>query len=338
MGRASARQIAYQRRRRNIAIASGSTGAVIVAVVLIVVLGLQGSGQANSKSKEPVAGDYGLPPRAENEVLGVSVSKLVAAAKAEPEATTPPYKLPAGNAALTSGGKPEILYIGAEFCPYCAGERWPLVMALSKFGTFKGLMGTSSSATDPTFPMTPTFTFYGSTYTSKYLSFVPVELETNTDVHLQTPTAQQKALLGTWDAPPYIPKGDAGEEPIPFIYMGGRYLLTGIQYLYSGSNGMSGWNFSEAASDLTSGKGSMSKGALAAAGYLVGDICTLTHNQPTEVCSQVPAMLKGINTSSPRGNGSSATGKGTATTAKPANSTGKGTTTTAKPAKSKASG
>jgi hypothetical protein len=32
-----------------------------------------------------------------------------------------------------------MLYIGAEYCPYCAAERWPLVMALSKFGTFSNL-------------------------------------------------------------------------------------------------------------------------------------------------------------------------------------------------------
>ena len=60
--------------------------------------------------------------------------------------------------------------MGAEYCPYCAAERWALVMALSKFGTFTDLQGTTSSATD-TNPSTPTFSFYGSTYTSKYLSF-----------------------------------------------------------------------------------------------------------------------------------------------------------------------
>lgn len=27
---------------------------------------------------------------------------------------------------LTAGGKPEVLYVGTEFCPYCAAENWVL--------------------------------------------------------------------------------------------------------------------------------------------------------------------------------------------------------------------
>ena len=37
--------------------------------------------------------------------------------------------------ALTEAGLPEMLYMGAEYCPFCAAERWAMVMALSKFGT-----------------------------------------------------------------------------------------------------------------------------------------------------------------------------------------------------------
>ena len=43
------------------------------------------------------------------------------------------------DTALTSNGKPEILYIGAEFCPYCAAERWAIAVALSRFGTLSPL-------------------------------------------------------------------------------------------------------------------------------------------------------------------------------------------------------
>ncbi len=48
--------------------------------------------------------------------------------------------------ALTENGKPEMLYIGAEYCPYCAAERWAMIVALSRFGTFTGL-STIHSAT-----------------------------------------------------------------------------------------------------------------------------------------------------------------------------------------------
>ena len=41
-----------------------------------------------------------------------------------------------------------MLYIGAEFCPYCAAMRWSMAVALSRFGTFTPLHGIHSSSTD----------------------------------------------------------------------------------------------------------------------------------------------------------------------------------------------
>ena len=83
-----------------------------------------------------------------------------------------------GQPTLTDGGKPEVLFIGAEFCPYCAAERWAMVMALSRFGTWSGLKETTSSPWDA-YPATATFSFRDATFTSQYLSFVSVEHETN---------------------------------------------------------------------------------------------------------------------------------------------------------------
>ena len=42
-------------------------------------------------------------------------------------------------------GKPLITYVGAEYCPYCAAERWALAVALSRFGTFSNLSATHSA-------------------------------------------------------------------------------------------------------------------------------------------------------------------------------------------------
>ena len=33
---------------------------------------------------------------------------------------------------------PEVLYMGAEYCPYCAAQRWSTIIALSRFGTWAG--------------------------------------------------------------------------------------------------------------------------------------------------------------------------------------------------------
>ena len=59
---------------------------------------------------------------------------------------------------LTLNNKPEILYIGAEYCPFCAAQRWSMIIALSRFGTFSNLHFMTSSASDYS-PSTPTFTF-----------------------------------------------------------------------------------------------------------------------------------------------------------------------------------
>ena len=63
------------------------------------------------------------------------------------------------SAADGGRAKPVVFFYGAEFAPYAAAERWPLVLALSRFGTFSqlGLMQSSASAA---FADLSTFTFW----------------------------------------------------------------------------------------------------------------------------------------------------------------------------------
>ena len=37
------------------------------------------------------------------------------------------------------GSKPIVVYIGADYCPNCAFMRWPLTVALLRFGNYSGL-------------------------------------------------------------------------------------------------------------------------------------------------------------------------------------------------------
>ena len=53
-------------------------------------------------------------------------------------------------------------------------QRWAMVNALSRFGTFPGLSTVHSSSTD-VYPNTPTWTFRNATYTSPYLVFDHVD-------------------------------------------------------------------------------------------------------------------------------------------------------------------
>ncbi len=300
--RLSARQIEEHRHRRNINAALGAAGVVVVVVIVIIAISLTGTTKKPKPAAGSVSGQYDIPASTVAKVEGVPVKALVAAAAAVPRSAwsaakagdaVPPQALPVGNKALMDGTKPQILYIAAEYCPFCAAQRWALVMALSKFGTFSGLRGTSSSPTD-VYASTPTFSFYNSTFTSKYLSFVAVETENNAGAKLQDLTKAQTSLLNKWDVPPYV--GSAQQSgSIPFLYMSGKYLMIGSQY---DAGALSGMQFARAADYLTSGSNVTSKGADAAAGYLVGDICALTHGRPTSVCSQLPKSLVGITTSS----------------------------------------
>jgi hypothetical protein len=122
--------------------------------------------------------------------------------------TAHPAPTPISAPALTTNNKPEILYMGAEYCPYCATERWPMVIALSRFGTFSNLKTTHSSGND-VFPNTATFSFHGASYQSRWISFTGVEMQSNQqqgDGHatLDTPTIEQQQILGTYDRAPYL--------------------------------------------------------------------------------------------------------------------------------------
>jgi hypothetical protein len=228
-------------------------------------------------------------------VARVPVSALIINAQAELASgeVTSPEKLPAAAPRLSSRGRPEIMFICAEYWSKCAAERWALVMALSKFGTFTALKGTTSSATGAS-PKTPTF--YGAAYSSRYLTLVTDELETNTDVGggeyplLQPPTPQEVTIMKAWDRAPYTTTALS----LPFTYIGGKFLLTTAQYDASAISRMS---FQAAASIMSSATDPVSRHAEAAAGYLLADFCAVTRDQPARVCSQVPSSLTGITAS-----------------------------------------
>lgn len=287
-----ARQI-RRRNQRLIAIAASALVVIVIAVLVAVKLS-SGTASANAEVNTPVT-------QAQiSQLTSVPVSTLVAAAKAaQPSALNPPTNLPGSTTPLTSAGKPEILYMGAEYCPYCAAERWPLVMALSKFGTFSNLHATKSSSTDVN-ANTPTFTFLGSTYSSPYLSFTAVEMEDRAGKPLQNPTAQQNSILSTYDAPPYT--SSAGT--IPFVDMGGKFVINGTEY---DASALAGKSFDSAVGYIASANNTTSRAAEGVAGHLIGTICALTNNQPAKVCSAVPASLK-TGTASSVNQGSSAAG------------------------------
>ena len=176
-----------------------------------------------------------------------------------------------GQPPLAISGRPVVFYYGAEFCPFCAAERWPLIIALSRFGAFSGLRATMSSSTD-VYPDTQTFTFAGATYTSSYVVLQTVEASDRNENPLQTPTPDQKALLTQLD-----PSGG-----IPFIDFGNRYLVVKVSYEPSVISGMSALAISDALKDPNSAQ---AQAILGSANQITAAICLTTTNQPASACS-----------------------------------------------------
>jgi len=273
-----AAQRAAQRRqevRNRMYLTIGSILGVVVIVVAFLFFKALDKGGSSSAS----AGVHGtaLPASVIKDISTVPSSTLDSIGSGGAYAKT---VSPVSAPPLKSGGKPEVLYMGAEYCPYCATERWALVQALSRFGTFSGLHGIHSSSTD-VYPSTPTLTFLGSHYTSKYLTFTPVETQGLTEgTTLQTPTSAQTKLFSKYDSPPYISANETGA--IPFIDLGGKYLIHGAQY---NPQVLAGKTWAEVAAALSDKSTAIAQGADGAANILTATICKLTNNQPSNVCS-----------------------------------------------------
>ena len=288
--RIAAQQAAARRAeiRNRVLIFSG-----IAVVVIAVVLGFVVA-KMNSKPGTTAAG-------ASNGPTGTALSSVVTDTTSVPASTldaigagsgvTGPTKI-TGGTPLTSGGKPEVLYMGAEYCPFCAAERWAMVVALSRFGTFSGLSTVHSSSTDQ-FANTPTWTFAKAHYTSKYLTFSTVETQTNVPngsgsyTTLQTPTSAQEALLSKYDAPPYVSSANAGA--IPFIDFGNKYMLSGSSFSPQVLQGKSWATIAAALKDPNS---QIAKAVDGTANYLTATICELTGNQPASACTPTVKQLE----------------------------------------------
>jgi len=267
---AAQREAARKAERRNrIMITGGSTLVVLVIVAAFIVIKLsQGSPSSSGGSSTGTL----LPASVSSQVTGVPAATLDRVGKgAVPTFTRgQPPLAPGSGAALTSGGKPQMLYIGAEYCPYCAATRWSMAVALSRFGTLTPLHGIHSSSTDA-FPNTATLTFYKSGYNSKYLDFTPVEVRTVTKAPLQNP--QQRGY--------------------PFIAFSNKLVLKGPIF---DAGVLQGKTWSQIAAAMHDPTSPVAQGVLGAANYITGAICKMTNNQPSDVCSSpaVTAVQSGL--------------------------------------------
>lgn len=242
----------------------------LAAVVLLVIVGIFaaiGLNKGGTTNPAPSAGEAYVKtltsvPAATLDAVGAGSAKNVVKA------------IDGGQPAMKDG-KPRVLYVGAEFCPYCGVERWPLTIALSRFGTFDGLKAGLSSPNEGQISNIPTVTYVGSKYTSQYLTFDAVETADRMGNKLQSVQPADQTILDKYDP------GTSG-NPIPFLYWG-----TGFQpgASYGGAQFMPGKSGDAIAAKLSDPQSSEAQQILGAANVHTAQLCKLTNGQPGDVCT-----------------------------------------------------
>lgn len=106
---------------------------------------------------------------------------------------------------LRKQGKPEVLFIGALYCPFCASERWAIVKALDQFGAWSNLGSSESAAGSGGFALIPTYDLLHATYRSRYVSLVARDTEDRAGKPLQQLSPQQQNLFNRYDSGGGIP-------------------------------------------------------------------------------------------------------------------------------------
>lgn len=245
----------------------------VVAVAVIVIAFIIYTNRVNGKAAVGIGS--AAPQSVLSALSGVSAKTAAAVGSGGVQIgleQTPPNVPP-----LTKNGLPEIIYVGAEFCPYCAAERWSTIITLDRFGSFKGLTLMKSSSGDQ-FADTNTFSFRHATYTSKYLVFNATETEDRNQNPLGTPSAEALAAFTTYDAAPYTNQPGG----IPFVSYANQYITTSGPYQPTMLQNLS-WQ--QIAAQLSNPDSAVAKAVIGTANVETATICKVANNTPP-VCAE----------------------------------------------------
>ncbi|BFI76952.1 DUF929 domain-containing protein [Sulfurisphaera ohwakuensis] len=181
----------------------------------------------------------------------------------------PTYYFKVSPLNFSSNGKPAVIFVGAEWCPYCAAERWALIIALLRFGNFSGLEYMLSSSTD-VYPNTPTFTFVNATYSSPYITFYGIEYQ---DRNYQPLEKVPNQVYYVWS--------NYANLSIPFIVIGYYYKVgTSID-----PGLLSNHNWTYVIEQLHNPNSQIYKEIYAEANLITEMICKVDGGKPYSVCS-----------------------------------------------------
>ncbi len=258
-------------------------GLIVVAIILLgaLVIVRDNSGPSSTSTVETfnpasssLVATISSVPSAVYDAVGVN-------SPANP--VTPPT--PTGNGTTprweaTENGespKPVVFFYGAEFAPYAASERWPLIIALSRFGTFNRL-GIMQSSPTTAFANLSTFTFWQSSYSSKYIILEAVERYSSLNptggryLGLEKPDARQRAAVAS---------AGTGANTFAVLDIANRWMLTGASF---SPTVLAGLTQDQIAGNLTTPAAPLTQAVIASANEITASICSVDGDRPDAAC------------------------------------------------------
>jgi hypothetical protein len=185
--------------------------------------------------------------------------------------------VPTSGEAVLKGdtGKPVFVYIGAEYCPYCAVQRWAIINSLSRFGQFGTLEPLVASEGD-----VPTFNFKDVKYTSQYIDFAAFEEKDNSS----TPQDLQK-VPAKYDAMRTKYASQFGQTGVgyPFINIADQQLSAGAYYPYPDK--LIGKSYKQISEELQDNNSDIARGVYGAANVITAQLCKVLDNKPESICN-----------------------------------------------------
>ena len=258
-------------------IAGGSVLVVIAIVVGFVVI----KTASNSSAQPTATGATGQPASVVKGITDVPAATLtsVGVGSSYQHAI---QTIKGSPPLLTQDGKPHIVYVGGEYCPYCAAERWAMVSALSRFGTFRGLgfihsvgEGRLPEHADPDLPQVQLH---------QQLPGLLPDRGAQRHQHGEPRAADQqldKQLMGKYDVPPYVPSASY-DGSFPFMDFANRYVIDGASYNPAVLKGLT---WAQVAAALKDPSSPVAKAADGTANLITAAICKVTGGKPGSVCT-----------------------------------------------------
>src|SRR5665213_135361 len=281
---------------------------IIAGLLVLIVIGVFGITKIESTSPSPQTLPNTTAPIAQ-------LASYFRAAGAVPDATLQAVGLPS-NVAVPTKITPSVStvatngvvsYVGAEYCPYCAIQRWALLVALSKFGSFTNLDNQVLSSSTDVYPGLASWSFIGAKYTSAYFTFDPIEVTSSTpntgggyQPLVKMSAAQQRAFSK------YNPQAE-----LPFLDMGNHYITLGAS---ASPSVLEGLTLGDIGGDLSKATSPVAQAIDGTANYLIAALCTMVQGTTPPICSTLATHLA----SRALGAGLSPTSKTSSTTVAPA--------------------